>query len=138
MQKVFSKYPDLVCSILEYSDKKSVRDREQFYIDHLKPNLNINPLASVPPSRKGMTFSFSEEVKENMKRAAQERGARQREETYQRLLPLFELFNTYKGSMRKFCKEHKLGRVNFLYSYKRWKDECEKDKSGAGTQKVDE
>jgi group I intron endonuclease len=51
-------------SILEYCDKGEIIEREQYYIDHLKPEYNLLPTAGSP-----LGYKHTEEAKANMRAA---------------------------------------------------------------------
>lgn len=66
LQRAWLKYGEIafVFEVLEYCEKEKLIEREQFYIDTLKPEYNLNPKAGSNLGRK-----WSNEVKEKMRQA---------------------------------------------------------------------
>lgn len=73
LQNSWSKYGEssFVFEILEITNKVNALEREQFYMDLLKPEYNINPLASgtpnmLPETIEKRTYTFTDTIRTSM------------------------------------------------------------------------
>lgn len=95
---------NFVFEILLFCEPENCLELEQEHFDRLFPHFNIVMIAGKPPSRKGKTHIFTDLQKENMKKAAIARGEKQRQNTYEKNLPLYEQIKESGLSVRSFCR----------------------------------
>jgi len=110
LQASYNKYgkDNFVFEVLLYCEPENCLDLEQEHFDRLSPHFNIVLVAGKPPSRKGKTQVFTASQKENMRKAAIARGKKQRQDTYEKSIPLYKQIEESGLSVRAFCKIHNM------------------------------
>ena len=110
LQNSYNKYgrENFVFEVLMTCAPENCLTHEQEHFDRLNPEFNLIKVAGWPPSRKGKHFFPTEENKKNMAIAAQARGQRQREENFQKNIPVYEAIKQSGLSVREFCRQNGL------------------------------
>ncbi len=124
LQNSYNKYgpENFVFEVLLICDPENCLSHEQEHFDRLNPEFNIIKIAGWPPSRKGKYVIHSEETKKNMAVAAQARGLRQQEESFQKNLSTYEAIKQSGLSVRKFCQQNNLmsNRTSYNTGYRKY------------------
>ncbi len=126
LQAAYNKHgrDNFVFEVLMSCDPEDCLAYEQQYFDSENPHYNIVMVAGKPPSRRGCTWTATEEQRARMKASAIDRGARQRAETAEKMERICEELYASGLSIRKFCKEFNppTSRDYLNVAYRKYKD----------------